>query len=228
MKKILMMMIVITLLLSTFVANVQATGDDEWQNLFIDVNSDDWFYDYVEYAVTTGLFVGISDEEFAPNTAMTRAMFVTILWRFANEPTTDTSNEFYDVDDDLWYTDAVDWAAANSIIFGTSVNVFSPYEELSRQQMAGILYRYLQFSDKIPPDLVITSKDFSDWDNFSPSAVIPVNMLTSQDILRGRVNGTFGPRDPVTRAEAATAFNRVQRYVTEYVTDIMNGSVARN
>lgn len=92
---------------------------------FTDVGPDDWYAEAVNYAVSNGLFLGISETEFGPSVSMSRAMLVTVLHRMAGVPNAGTAN-FADVPADAWYTQAVAWAAANGIVQGVSDSRFAP------------------------------------------------------------------------------------------------------
>ncbi|MCL2376842.1 MAG: S-layer homology domain-containing protein [Defluviitaleaceae bacterium] len=112
---------------------------------FTDVHEDDWFYTPVMWAFANGIMNGISTTEFAPNSPMTRAMLVTVLWRYAGEPSAGQS-AFADVAAGHWYTEAIAWAAANSIVLGFNETTFGPNETINREQMYTILYRYVNFA----------------------------------------------------------------------------------
>ena len=84
-----------------------------------------WAHVGIDYAVKNQLFAGMSSTSFGPNVAMTRAMLVTVLWRYAGEPT-DGSNIFSDVPDGKWYTQAIAWAAKNNVVAGMGNGKFNP------------------------------------------------------------------------------------------------------
>lgn len=77
----------------------------------------------IQYAYENGLFTGTWDTTFAPNAAMNRAMFVTVLYRMEKEPKGAGSNPFADVESGAWYTNAVIWAFENNIVSGRSADV---------------------------------------------------------------------------------------------------------
>jgi len=189
---------------------------------FVDVSTDDWFFSYVEFTLERGFFDGVSETEFAPNESITRAMFVTALWRLHsinNEQLTmnnvgevlqnpQNRIEFYDVAQDAWYSEAIDWASTNQLIFGVVEGIFAPHDELTREQMATIIYRYQRFSDTILPDIT-AGGEFYDWYDTSPSGKHGVERITAQGIMHGHYDGTFGPRGSVTRAEVAAVMMRL-------------------
>ena len=108
------------------------------ENPFTDVKYDDWFYDSVKYAYENDLMKGISDTEFAPSSDITRAMFVTVIYRMEKEPQTE-SCVFTDVERGSYYEKAVAWANANGIVSGISQECFAPNEPITREQMAAMM-----------------------------------------------------------------------------------------
>jgi len=121
----------------------QDTTPTPWVNPFTDVHESDWFFDSVRFAHQNNLFSGTSDTTFSPNMPMTRGMMVTVLHRMAGSPASGSS-VFTDVTDDRWYTNAVNWAASNGIVAGYGDGRFGPSDNINREQMAAILYRYAE------------------------------------------------------------------------------------
>ena len=173
---------------------------------FTDVASGQWYYAAVNYVVEKGLFVGTSETTFSPNNTMTRAMLVTVLWRLHGSPAASGST-FTDVASGQWYYAAVAWAATNNIVTGVGGNLFAPDRKVTREQMAAILYRYEQFSGKIPRDTV-ANKVFADSGSISEYAKIPVAALVTQGIITGKHGNLFDPQGSATRAEVATVIHR--------------------
>jgi len=178
------------------------------ENPFIDVNSNDWFSRYVELAVENHLMQGVSPTEFAPNSPTTRAMFVTVLWRLAGEPTANADNQFVDVSSGTWYTTAVSWAVQNGMVLGVSETEFVPNVEITREQMAAILYRGL---DIFAPDTIVTQVYFifEDMDEISDFAKNGIQTLANMGVMQGRPNGNFDPQGLATRAEIAVVMSRI-------------------
>ncbi len=176
---------------------------------YTDLDPDQWYHEAVEYALAEGLMNGMGNDQFEPNSAMTRAMLVTVLWRSAGSPEAENS-AFTDVPADEWYTKAVAWAAANGIVNGTSETTFSPEDNITREQMAAILYRY---AGKLGLD---TSKraDFSsfpDADKTSNYAKDAISWAVAEGILQGSKEGDvvyLAPLGDATRAQVATLLMR--------------------
>ena len=116
--------------------------EEKWINPFSDVKEEQWFYSSVEYVVKQGLFKGVSETEFAPQTPVTRAMLVTVLYRAEGEPQVQSKADFEDVPQDAYYSKAVDWGKECGIINGMSETEFSPDALITREQVATILFRY--------------------------------------------------------------------------------------
>ncbi|MBQ4565621.1 MAG: S-layer homology domain-containing protein, partial [Oscillospiraceae bacterium] len=100
-----------------------------------------WSHAGIDYAISHGLMNGMSNTTFEPDGTMTRAMLVTVLWRYAGQPAEGT-NSFTDVPSNVWYTQAVAWAAENGIVTGIGGGRFDPDGQITREQLAVILYRY--------------------------------------------------------------------------------------
>lgn len=119
-------------------------------NVFYDVAQGAWYYDAVQYVTQSGLMTGGSDKQFAPNTILSRAQVVQILYALAGGPTVSASNDFADLNRGDWYADAVSWATANGVVSGMGKGMFGPNAPLTREQLALILYHYAQVAEYVP------------------------------------------------------------------------------
>lgn len=129
----------------TVTANFTAVEEIPGQvGSFTDVNTDDWFAEAVQYMLDNEMMNGTSATTFGPNTTTTRGMIVTILYRLEGEPDAAASS-FTDVASNMYYADAINWAAANGIVNGITTTTFGPDNAITREQMAAILYRYAQY-----------------------------------------------------------------------------------
>ena len=119
-----------------------------WVSPFVDVTGEDWFCPAVEYVVEAGLFQGTAPDRFSPAGPMTRGMFVTVLGRAVQaEGEGAGPSPFEDVAEDAYYAPYVAWAAGAGVVNGTSPTTFSPEEQVTREQMAVMLYQYGQAYD---------------------------------------------------------------------------------
>lgn len=116
-----------------------------WVNPFRDVKAADWFYSDVAYVNSVGLMIGTSSDEFSPMATATRAQIVTTLWRLEGQPVAKTNHSFTDVENGMWYTDAIAWAAENKIVDGYGDGIFAPGDAITREQIVAILHRYADY-----------------------------------------------------------------------------------
>lgn len=175
---------------------------------FTDVTENMWFYQAVKYAYDKGFMTGVSDSEFAPDITLTRAMFVSALYRIENEPTADGELNFSDVADDSWHAKAVLWAYNNDIISGKTETEFDPNSDITREQMAVILYRYAKTKGYNSDSDEIT---YSDVKDIAEYAIDSVKWAYCAGIMTGDENGNFNPKAGTTRAQAASVFMRLYK-----------------
>jgi len=176
-------------------------------NPFTDIRESDWFYYDVIWANANALFNGTSSTEFSPRLPMTRAMLVTVLGRLYGLVDTTPASSFSDVDSSAYYAPYVKWAKQAGIVTGISEDRFAPSLPITRQDLAAILYRYEQFVNKIPSD-VVNEREFSDMSSISDYAKNAVNALAVQGIISGKPNNMFDPKGNATRAEVAAVLHR--------------------
>ena len=182
-------------------------GYDSWKNLFNDVTKNDWFYDAVKFATQKELFNGLTQTSFAPNTAMTRTMLVTVLYRLEGKPEVKRSNTLTDVKSSEWYTDAVSWASANGIVTGYGSGSFGTNDSVTREQLAAILYRYAKYkgyniSKTAKLSAYADSTSVSDW------AADAMSWANAEGLITGVTETTLAPAGSATRAQVATILMR--------------------
>ena len=114
-------------------------------NPYTDVKTNDWFYEDVLFVTEAELMEGTGNGKFSPEIITDRAMLVTVLWRMEGSPVVDSTVDFSDVQDGLWYSDAINWASANGIVNGYGDGKFGPTDEITREQIAAILNRYATY-----------------------------------------------------------------------------------
>lgn len=173
---------------------------------FTDVRESDWFYDDVVFAYENGLFSGTSDTTFSPNTSMTRAMLVTVLYRLEGQPAVNGRSGFSDVQYNGYYEDAVTWAADNGIVNGTSITTFSPNANVTREQMAAILYRYAQYK-KYNTAASSSLNGFTDQASVSGYATASLEWAVAEKLVNGSA-GKLMPTGNATRAQVAAILHR--------------------
>ena len=173
-----------------------------------------WARDAIDFAASRELFRGVNETDFAPEQTMTRAMLVTVLHRMEGKKTVG-ENKFTDVPADAWYAGAVAWANANGVVNGTSETGFSPNANVSREQMATILYRYatkLCGEKEVRGDSKVLEK-FSDRAALSGFAADGMAWCVEQGIINGRGDGILAPAGYASRAEVAAMLQRFVKVI---------------
>ncbi len=167
----------------------------------------DWAHGGIDFAIEHGLFQGVSDTRFDPNGTMTRGMLVTVLWRNAGSPEADIC-DFTDVEPGQWYTEAVAWAAENNIVNGVGDGRFDPMSQITREQLATILYRYAGVEDPATEELLT---QFPDGTTVSPYARAALTWAVSQGLMNGVQSEGISylkPQGSATRAQTAAILHR--------------------
>lgn len=170
---------------------------------FADLPVESWYREGVSYALDRGLMNGVGSREFDPDGNVTRAMFVTILYRAENAPSVEgKSNPFTDVQNGKWYTEAVIWASDRGIVKGTSETTYSPDAPITREQIATILFRYSKSS---PSDKSLSS--FPDAGTVSSYAQNGMCWAVAEGIINGK-DGKLAPKENATRCQIAAILMR--------------------
>ena len=172
---------------------------------FTDVTQGDWYYDAVAYAYENGLMDGVGGNRFAPNSETTRAQLVTILYRLEGEPAVSGDLPFTDVESGTWYTDAVAWAAQNGIVNGVSDTQFAPGDDITREQLAVMLYRYARHEGYDTAQGGMAVREFADYDQIAGYALEAVAWTVEAGLLTGNSSDTLAPGQAATRVQTAQA-----------------------
>ncbi|MDO4816333.1 MAG: S-layer homology domain-containing protein [Bacillota bacterium] len=174
--------------------------------MYSDISDSTWCAQYVEYMTLGGMMLGMGDGSFAPDKTMNRAMFVTVLYRLEGCPSVaGMSCPFKDVTAD-WYKDAVIWAYNNGIVLGTTESTFSPYADISREQMAAIMYRYAAAGEALPA--YAAPEGFSDYSSVASYAKSAINWAVAEGIINGKTADKLDPKGNSTRGQIAAVIYR--------------------
>lgn len=174
---------------------------------FSDVKKENWYFNSVCYAEQNRLFFGVSNTEFAPNEPLTRAMFVTILYRAEGQPQTNDILKFEDVAENAYYANAVSWASENGIIAGVSNTEFVPERDITREEMAVVISRYADYKG-INTDSQSDLSVFTDANAVSRWARKNVAWAVGTGLISGKGDNILDPLSSITRAETAAILNR--------------------
>lgn len=176
---------------------------------FSDLDCDSWYHDGVHFVLGNGIMNGVGGQTFAPDVPASRAMVVTILWRMEEMPITRDNIPFADVPAGAWFAEAVRWAAAEQIVDGYSPDRFGPNDNVSREQLAAILWRYANYKDD--ERLSASSFDlsvFQDAEIISPWAYAGMQWAVNAGLLTGVGEERLSPDTSASRAQLATLLMR--------------------
>lgn len=174
-----------------------------------------WSEQDVRYCVSAKLFSGVSATSFAPETNMSRAMFVTVLSRLSGDELGAYQNDFADVASGAWYEQACAWGAAKGIVSGTGAGTFSPDLNVTREQMAVFLYRYAQSRGLVGTYAVSGLSGYTDRSKVSSYAHEAMLWAVSRGFITGR--GTYlAPQDTAKRSEVAAVLARFVNSIAAY------------
>lgn len=180
------------------------------EDIFTDVPRGTWYYDAVKACTLQGLFNGTSATTFSPTKPMTRAMLVTVLWRMDGEKDPQTPVRFADVEIGSWYEKAVAWASENGIVNGVGKDRFNPNGNVTREQMATILYRYAE-SNGMDVTLRADLSAYPDTEQISDYAKDAMSWAVAAGLINGnKIDETIylQPKGNATRAQVATILIR--------------------
>ena len=158
-------------------------------------------------SMAKGLMNGTGVKSFQPNAPTTRGMTVTILYRLEGSPAGGNWSPFTDVPRDAYYSAPIAWAAWNGVVNGYSPTSFGPEDPITREQMAAILYRYVDYKQggrvqAGQPDKICGRRHDL---RLRPGALSWAN---GQGLLQGKEGGRLDPGGPATRAEVAAILHR--------------------
>ena len=183
-------------------------GDTCPLGAFDDLDKTSWYHDGVEWALINGVMNGVGEGLFDPDGQTNRAMIVTMLHRMEGAPVVNYAMDFTDVEDGMWYTEAIRWAAANEIVTGYGDGRFGPTDPLTREQLATILYRFAKAKGLGFTGLWAFPLTFDDASDVSDWAYEAVCWMVMQGVIQGTGNNKLSPKGMASRAQVATMLMR--------------------
>lgn len=210
-RRTLSLLLVIGLFFSLFTGMVGAADAAD----FTDISPYAWYYDSVQYAVEHEIVYGTSDTTFSPNRNITRAQFITLLYRaFGQGEVVSPSREFSDVPADSYYRNAVYWGQAHEIVYGKSAELYAPDADITRQEatvMMGRAITSLSLEVDVPDQPVSA---FCDESSIAVWAKDAVELMHRKGLVTGYKDGSFGPNRRMTRAEGTTVLVRLYQHTS--------------
>ena len=184
-----------------------------WDNPFRDVAPGAWYEEAVRYVYEAGLMQGTSSSTFSPGQTTSRGQIAAILHRLEGSPRAGTP-PFTDVAADSYCADAVAWAEKNNIVRGFEDGTFRPEGRITRQQLAAILFRYLEHRGADTAGRADLSR-FSDTAAVADYAREAMAWAVSAGLLQGWSDGTLDPAGSATRAQTAVILQRLGALLEE-------------
>lgn len=178
---------------------------------FTDVSTESWYQKAVQYCYTNDLMNGMTPTEFAPETVTTRAMAVTILYRMQGSPEAG-AHSFTDVLPDVYYEDAVAWAAEAGIVNGIGNGCFAPDRAVTREELISMLARYAAYLGRDTRAEDHTAA-YADAGQISPYALAPINWALQEGLINGMSETELSPRGATTRAQVARMMMGLLKYL---------------
>lgn len=182
---------------------------------FTDLAAGAWYEDAVAYVYRHDLMSGFSEDTFGPNAALSRAQLCQILYNMEGRPAVTGSGSFSDLAEGAWYTDAVTWAASQGIVDGYGGGLFGPDDNITREQLASILYRYAQArGDNVSVGEDTNILSYSDAADVAGYAVSAMQWACGAGVITGISESALAPRGEATRAQTAAM---LMRFCEQYV-----------
>lgn len=183
---------------------------------FDDVPEDEWFYDGVRYVSEHGIMTGTCDLTFSPDLNTTRGMIVTILYKIESRPEVD-GPQFSDVKPSRYYASPILWAKKHGIVSGYPDGTFRPEQDISRQQLATILFQYANYKE-LNTSNVGDLSSYADTSAISRYAMEPLQWMVGNGLLSGMPGKKITPGGKATRAQLAVILMQFcKRYSIEVI-----------
>ena len=179
---------------------------------FRDVSKRDWYYDDVVYVYRKGYMDGMSSTRFGGELNTTRGQIVTILWRLTGEPRATKRNPFTDVSSSQYYYDAISWAYDAGVVDGFDAHTFKPDQNVTREQLAAILYRYAKYMNLSTGGSAYLAK-YKDADKIANWAYDAMAWANYRGLINGTSATRIDPKGYATRAQIAAILHR---FAVEY------------
>lgn len=179
---------------------------------FVDIDGH-WAKGNVDFVSAREMFNGTDETHFTPDGTMTRGMVATVLFRLDGQNKGDATASFADVAEGTWYTDAVAWANAKGIVTGYDDTAFGPNDNVTREQLAVMIYRYAKALGLVKA--TNTDLPFADAASVNEWAAEAVSWLSANGILIGKPGNVVDPSGNATRAEVSAVLERFVEFAVK-------------
>lgn len=186
---------------------------------FDDVKVGDWFYESVEFVYYNHVMRGMTEQIFGPHVTTSRGMIVTVLYRMEEEPAVSGACPFSDVARGSYYEDAITWASENKIVEGYGGGKYGPDDDITREQLACIMFRFAKFKGYYDEDDCVMLGGFTDQNKISDWATEAAAWAVGTDLVNGIQESDglyFRPQNNAERCQVATILERFCDYFNYY------------
>ena len=179
---------------------------------FADLDPGAWYHEATDYVLRNGLMSGYDGHYFGPDDNLSRAQFAQLLYNKEGKPAVTGGSVFSDVADGQWYAPAVIWAASSGIVSGYDDGRFGPDDDITREQLAVMLWRYAG-----SPAAAAVELPFADASQVSGYALEAMRWAVENGVMGGYGNDLLGPQSPATRAQVA---QMLKNFIENWAKDI--------
>lgn len=191
-----------------------------------DLPTDYWAYDAATKLMAKGMMSPTKEGFFAPEALFTREMFVSALWHMSGKPVVNAILTFKDVTEGSDGAEAIRWAAAEGIVSGYNNEKFGPEDSMTREQMAKMVYTYVQKYDMGFKGMWMFRLPYDDAKNIADWAFEPMHWMVANHIIQGVTPTLLIPQGTVTRAQGAVMLSRLLDSAAEKGVDFLTYSNA--
>lgn len=182
---------------------------------FVDVQETDWYYESVLYAKENGIMSGLTELTFGPNDDLSRAQAAAIIYRLMGTPDVQYVQQFSDVKESDWYAKAVTWASQAGVVSGYGNGKFGAEDDVTREQLAAMMYRYVNYHALDTTPKMADISGFNDADKVSGYAMDAMCWAVGYGLISGTTTTTLSPSGNTSRAQCAAI---AQRFLAAYPT----------
>lgn len=180
------------------------------QPSYEDVPDYEWYVEYVEEVTLRGWMTGVDETHFSPDSPVTRAAVITVLWRMEGKPQPTAPASFTDIDPEdpeMWYDEAAAWAREAGVASGYEDGAFRGNRPVTREELASFLFKYAQYKGQPTAEGALGL--FQDADAISDWAEEAIRHVVGMGLIQGNDAGYLHPQSTAKRVELAAILVRM-------------------
>ena len=170
---------------------------------FDDVNLNEWYHRALDYVLSNGLMAGYNATNFGTNDSLSRAMVAQLFYNMEGQPKGNYENKFPDVEENMWYRNAISWAYTNGVVSGYGDGLYRPNKDVSREELVQIFCNYAKAKGLSDGQRIADLTSFVDYKDIASWHEVAVSWGVGSGLLGGKGGNIMAPKMSATRAEAA-------------------------